>query len=76
MTTLPMPLLHTRVPPASANAEEDTMSVFYRILYRVGFTPWEEGLAQRPVTEAPEFNARRYHGSIGTRCATAAAAPY
>ncbi len=27
------------------------MSVFYRILYRVGFTPWEEGLAQRPVAE-------------------------
>ena len=27
------------------------MSVFYRILYQVGFTPWEEGLAQRPVAE-------------------------
>ena len=27
------------------------MSVFYKILYRVGFTPWEEGLVQRPVAE-------------------------
>ena len=27
------------------------MSVFYRILCRIGFTPWEEGFAQRPVAE-------------------------
>ena len=25
------------------------MSVFYRILYQIGFTPWEEGLAQPAV---------------------------
>jgi SAM-dependent methyltransferase len=25
------------------------MSLFYRILYRIGFTPWEEGLAQHIV---------------------------
>ncbi len=27
------------------------MSVFYKILYGVGFTPWESGLAQGPVGE-------------------------
>ena len=27
------------------------MSVFYKILYRVGFTPWESTLAQGPVAE-------------------------
>lgn len=27
------------------------MSAFYRVLYQVGFTPWEEGLAQRRVAE-------------------------
>ncbi len=27
------------------------MSVFYKILYGVGFTPWESGLAQGPVAE-------------------------
>lgn len=25
------------------------MSLFYRIVYRLGFTPWEEGLAQAPI---------------------------
>lgn len=27
------------------------MSMYYRIAYRVGFTPWEEALAQGPVAE-------------------------
>jgi len=27
------------------------MSLFYRILYQVGFTPWEDGLAQQAVSD-------------------------
>ncbi|MEJ2509604.1 MAG: hypothetical protein P8009_09040 [Gammaproteobacteria bacterium] len=27
------------------------MSVFYNILYSIGFTPWEEGLAQPAIAE-------------------------
>jgi len=36
------------------------MSMFYRVAYWVGFTPWEGGLAQSPVAE--QISARRMRG--------------
>jgi hypothetical protein len=36
--------------PASANGE-DAISVTYRILYRVGFTPWEQMAESAPIVE-------------------------
>ena len=39
-----------RVPPAPANDGETAVSLFYRIAYRVGLTPWER-MPMLPVAE-------------------------
>jgi SAM-dependent methyltransferase len=37
--------------PTASGIEEDTMTLFYRVAYRVGFTPWEDGAVQGPAAE-------------------------
>ena len=37
--------------PASANIEEGTMSLFYKIAFWLGFTPWEQAATHPPAAE-------------------------
>ena len=45
------PYAGNHVHHAPTNADEDAMSVAYRLLYRVGFTPWEQIATLPVVTE-------------------------
>jgi hypothetical protein len=35
----------------ASGIEEDAMTLFYKVAYRVGFTPWEDGATQGPAAE-------------------------